>query len=179
MIRRLLHLLLAFWPFAGNAAETDAERQERIAAMYDGYAVGFPEVPAITATDLRARLAAGEQLLLVDVRPLDERKVGILPGAVPTEALVDARDRSRTVVVYCTIGARSGALAKDLRARGFTDVLNLEGSLLAWTHAGGALVDLDGNPTNQVHVYGRKWNLVAEGYEGVITRGGQVVPLGR
>jgi sodium/bile acid cotransporter 7 len=46
------------------------------------------------------------------------------------------------------------------------DVLNLEGSVLAWTHAGGPLVR-DGVSTKRLHVYGRRWNLAADGYETV------------
>lgn len=178
MFRRLFHVALAVWPFACSAA-TDAERQQQIDEMYDGYAVAFQGVPSISASDLKRRLETGEEVVLVDVRPLEERRVAILPGAIASESLQDARDRQKTVVVYCTIGARSGAYAKELQKRGYAEVLNLEGSLLSWTHVGGELVDLEGNPTKQVHVYGKKWNLVAEGYEGVVTKGEAVVPLGR
>jgi hypothetical protein len=52
----------------------------------------------------------------------------------------------------------------QLREEGF-DAENLVGSLLLWTHAGLPLEDADGNPTKRVHVYGKKWNLVADGYE--------------
>ena len=43
---------------------------------------------------------------------------------------------------------------------------NLRGSIVSWTHVGGDLVK-DGAPTKRVHVYGRKWNLLADGYEAV------------
>ena len=46
-------------------------------------------------------------------------------------------------------------------------VQNLAGSMLAWTHADGELVDSDGNPTKRLHVFGKRWNLAADGYEGI------------
>ena len=55
--------------------------------------------------------------------------------------------------------------AKDLQAKGWK-VFNLKGAILAWTHAGGPLVDPEG-PTRRVHVYSSRFNLVAEGYDAV------------
>jgi len=43
----------------------------------------------------------------------------------------------------------------------------LRGGILAWLAAGGALVDAQGAPTNRVHVYGRRWNAVPEGFVAV------------
>jgi hypothetical protein len=40
-------------------------------------------------------------------------------------------------------------------------------SLLAWSHAGGPLVDGEGRPTKRLHVFGARWDLAAEGYEPV------------
>ena len=140
---------------------------------------GFPNVVTVEAPALKERLAAGEALVLVDVRPLVERGVSIIPGAISTETLLAEPDlyRDKTVVTYCTIGARSGVFAKELMADGWT-VENLGGSLLSWTFAGGDLVDSSGEPTVQVHVYGRTWAIVADGYEAVITDdAGQVVRL--
>ena len=70
-----------------------------------------------------------------------------------------------TVVTYCTIGGRSGKYAKGLVDAG-VKAFNLRGAILAWTHAGGDLVDTEG-PTRRVHVHGRKFDLTADGYEPV------------
>ena len=91
----------------------------------------------------------------------------MIPGAISRDDF-DA-DRARyagsRIVAYCTIGARSGEFAAEIQQQGWK-VRNLEGSILAWTHAGGELVGPDG-PTKKVHVYGRRWNLAADGYEAV------------
>ena len=105
--------------------------------------------------------------MLVDVRPLAEREVSMIPGAVLAET-VEANLGSytgRPIVAYCTIGARSGLWARKFSRRGL-DVSNLRGGILAWTHIGGALVDADGL-TTRVHVYGASWDLAADGYEAV------------
>ncbi|MEO1465267.1 MAG: rhodanese-like domain-containing protein, partial [Cyanobacteria bacterium J06633_1] len=68
-------------------------------------------------------------------------------------------------IAYCTIGYRSGLYAQKLAQQGI-EVLNLEGSLLAWSHVGGELVNATGR-TNKVHVFGRQWRLTSEDYEPV------------
>ena len=126
----------------------------------------FPDVPTITATALRERLSVGDTVL-VDVRSPAERAVSTLPGALTPDQFEDQIEELEhcTVVAYCTVGARSSMYARRMGRKGIP-VLNLEGSLLAWTHAGGELTD-GSSPTKRLHVFGPKWNLTADGYEGV------------
>jgi len=155
---RLLRLL--GWPKA-----------QVVAWMYRGYALLFPGVEAIAVAELAAYMAQHPEALLVDVRSPVEQGVSRLPGAISQtefEAMYGADPQNdpqapRPVVVYCTVGYRSGLYASQLAARGWQAV-NLAGSILAWTHAQGTLVDPQGQPTDQVHVYGALWDLAAEGY---------------
>ena len=126
----------------------------------------FPDVKTIGAATLRERLPAGDTVL-VDVRPPAERAVSTLPGAITPDEFEGRLDElgDCTVVAYCTVGARSSRYARRMGRRG-VPVLNLEGSLLAWTHAGGELTD-GSAPTKKLHVFGPRWNLAADGYEGV------------
>lgn len=138
-----------------------------IARMYRNYAEDFPDVEAITVTELQ-QWQQQKDIVLVDVRDPKERAVSILPGAISKAEFERDRDRyqNKTIVPYCTIGYRSGLYAQNLQTQGFR-VFNLAGSILSWTHAGGSLINSDGSATHQVHVYGRQWNLTAEGYEAV------------
>ena len=89
----------------------------------------------------------------------------MIPGAI-TKILHDQNPeayRDRQMVTYCTIGYRSGLYAQQLRKDGF-DAINLRGSILSWAHAGQSLENTAGE-TRRVHVYGRKWDLLPEGYE--------------
>jgi rhodanese-related sulfurtransferase len=179
----LLAALLSLSVVDAKPPVTEAERLEALDAVYERFDFGFPKVDEIDAAQLRERLASErETLVLVDVRPEDERKVSILPGAISLEDYEARREADptafadQTVVTYCTVGVRSGFAANKLRKEG-VDVLNFKGSILGWTHADGPLVTPAGEPTRQVHVYGKRWDFAADGYEPVITdREGVVEP---
>jgi sodium/bile acid cotransporter 7 len=167
----LLHQLeIALGAAAGalglsSAPDDDVARAARIAELYADYRQEFPDVPDVDVWTVQRWLDAGEPVVLVDVRTDEERAVSTLPGAVPAsrvEADPDAY-RGQRLVAYCTIGLRSGEWAE---AHGDLDVLNLRGSVLAWTHTGRPLAGPDG-PTKRVHVYGRAWDLVRGDYEAV------------
>jgi rhodanese-related sulfurtransferase len=91
----------------------------------------------------------------------------MIPGAIPGKQFEASGRRyvGKQVVVYCTIGYRSGLYAKRLDKQD-RHVFNLKGGILAWAHAGQAAVNLNGQ-TNRVHLYGREWNLLPHGYEAV------------
>jgi len=109
------------------------------AARGSGASDGVPEVePA----ELRARLAAGEPLLLLDVREPFEAELEHIEGAqlVPlgqlSASLAELADwRERPVVVHCKSGGRSRRACELLRAQGFAHVQNLRGGIDAWTAA--------------------------------------------
>lgn len=157
-------------PFAASAQERDTEAGRRLALerMVAEVRADYPDVATISAAKLREALPSGD-FVLVDVRTRKERKVSTLPGAISAEdfrkRLAELTSDGKTVVAYCTIGARSSAYARKMGKRG-VEVLNLEGSVLAWTHAGGEFTAGSGT-TRRVHVYGRRWNLAADGYETV------------
>ncbi|MCY4645862.1 MAG: rhodanese-like domain-containing protein [Gammaproteobacteria bacterium] len=149
-----------------NRKASQDERRRALDGMISQVGRRFPDVKTIDAVELRERLPA-DDTVLVDVRPPAERAVSTLPDAITPEELEGRLDElgDCTVVAYCTVGARSSAYARRMGRKG-VPVLNLEGSLLAWTHAGGELTD-GSSPTNRLHVFGPKWNLAADGYEGV------------
>ncbi|MCB9680590.1 MAG: rhodanese-like domain-containing protein [Alphaproteobacteria bacterium] len=164
LTRRALPLAPAL---LASAPDDPDARRERLATLYGGFRPAFDTVRELTPAAL-ATLLDRDEAVIVDVRSADERAVSGLPGAVtPHDVDVDAAHAAgRTVVAVCTLGVRSGAWAAERVADG-VPVANLAGGLLAWTHGGGALVDPNGDPTDRLHVYGRSWNLVAEGYTGV------------
>ncbi len=145
---------------------TDYRKRQTIESLYQTSKQHFPEVPEVVPEELQA-LRDNGRVLLVDVRRPDEQAVSMLPGAVTKKEFEQRSEEFEgvTVVTYCTLGHRSGLYAKRLQAKGWR-VHNLKGSILAWTHAGGELVDAEG-PTQRVHVCGPSWNLAADGYEPV------------
>lgn len=127
----------------------------------------YPNTPRLSMGEFLRR-SEREEWIIVDVRSPRERAVSVIPGALGKEEfearLEEAREKH--ILVYCTAGCRSGAYAQKLRERGL-EAFNLQGGVLAWALGGGTFVTLDGQPTDHVHVYGRRWNSLPPGYKPV------------
>lgn len=102
-----------------------------------------PRLGRTTAEELAARLAeraAGrDDFVLLDVREPAERDAMAIPGSTltPPARVLDGSalaglDPERPVVVYCHSGGRSRQAGEVMLARGFRQVDNLEGGILAW-----------------------------------------------
>jgi len=105
--------------------------------------------------------------VLVDVRSEKEIKVSVIPGAI-TKTMYEknkVKYRGKLVILYCTVGERSGDYAKKLAGKG-VKVKNYEGSILKWVDAGLPLVTLEGKSTNRVHTYSDRYKVPAK-YEQV------------
>ncbi len=133
----------------------------------------FDKIDHVTADDLAAWQAAGEESLLLDAREADEFAVSRLDGAVrvaPEGSLaksgLSADDISgKRVVVYCSVGWRSSIWAEKNReallGAGAVSVANLRGGIFAWHNAGLALTDDDG-ASDLVHPYDKTWGKLVE-----------------
>jgi hydroxyacylglutathione hydrolase len=104
-----------------------------------GFAVG--RTPQIGVDELSARLAAGEDLQVVDVRRPGEYVAGHVPGAIsaPLDWLdrgLEGVDPSRRTAVICAGGYRSSAATSRMEARGYGELINVLGGTSAWIKAG-------------------------------------------
>jgi adenylyltransferase/sulfurtransferase len=94
----------------------------------------------ITATELKSRMDAGEDVQLIDVRQPHEYDVAKIPGAklIPMTELMsrlDELDRSREAVIHCHMGGRSARVIDALERSGYEGKLtNLSGGITAWSH---------------------------------------------
>ena len=165
----LARLLLCVGTCSCTAAKVDspAEVSKRVAELARECRKQHPRVPWILLREYLAR-SKKEQWVVVDVRSKLERDVSVIPGAVAREAFEKqlASHRKKPILVYCTVGCRSGAYAGELRKKGL-DAYNLGGGVLAWALNGRTFVTPDGKTTRRVHVYARKWNVLPPGYVGV------------
>jgi len=134
--------------------------RERIETLVQAIEPQVADVPVTSAAQL---LKANPPPLLLDVRSPAERAVSIIPGALTEIGVPPAGTR---VVIYCTIGLRSGIRARELRTQGL-DAVNLRGGILSWLAEGGTVVDTQGRPTRAVHVYGRRWDAVPDDVDAV------------
>ena len=93
----------------------------------------------ITVNEVKQRLAAGEQLHILDVREPDEYaefNIGgkLVPlGQIQSMQLDDLEDwKDEEVIVHCRSGKRSMTACYFLETAGFTNTKNLEGGMLSW-----------------------------------------------
>lgn len=98
-------------------------------------------VNEIEATELQSRLAAGDDLMLLDIRSDAEMAQGILPNAdhlamhlIPLKLQDLPKDKD--IVLYCRSGARSYHACTFLNQQGVSNVLNLRGGIIAWAREG-------------------------------------------
>ncbi len=68
-------------------------------------------------------------------------------------------DKSKEIVIYCSIGVRSEKIGEKLKAAGYSNVKNLYGSIFEWVNEGNAVYDNSGNKTSRVHAYNKKWGI--------------------
>ena len=95
-------------------------------------------IPQITAKELKQRLDAGEDLLVLDVREPWEYQIANLGGRLIPLNDVPQRlheiERDREIVVHCKMGGRSQRAAEFLAQSGYGNVKNLAGGITAWSN---------------------------------------------
>ena len=94
----------------------------------------------ITVTELKAKLDAGEDIQLIDVRQPDEYAFAKIEGAklIPLGEIMSRQseiDSTRETVIHCKMGGRSARAIEFLEHSGFTGSLaNLVGGITAWSN---------------------------------------------
>ena len=97
-----------------------------------------------TAQELKERMDAGEEVIIIDVRESHEiQSSGIIPGAqhFPLRELParwEELKEANEVVCYCAAGARSYNAAMLLRERGIFNATSMDGGFATWRAIGGA-----------------------------------------
>jgi len=93
----------------------------------------------ILATELKAKMDAGEEFVLVDVREPAEYEIVKIPGSVLIpkgdilngSALADL-PQDKQIVLHCKSGVRSAEALAALKQAGFTNAVHVQGGVLAW-----------------------------------------------
>ncbi|MCY3888039.1 MAG: rhodanese-like domain-containing protein [Chloroflexi bacterium] len=110
----------------------------------------------LTIEQLKAEVAGAADLLLVDIREIQERvDLGTIPGSkhVPRGMLefwADPQSQyyrqyfqpDRRTVLFCAQGGRSALAADTLMKMGFSNVAHLEPGFNGWEEAGEAIEDV-------------------------------------
>jgi rhodanese-related sulfurtransferase len=126
------------------------------------YVREFSDIPMIQPENLAAEMEGPEPPLLLDVRTPEEYAVSHIRIALLANPATfdiddfDDVDRDRKIVLYCSIGYRSGLLTRELLQHGFVDVRNLYGGIFLW-YNNGMPVYQGSRIVEQIHPYKPLW----------------------
>lgn len=98
---------------------------------------------------------------LLDVRTAEEFSTGYLPDALQADftdkeeffSRIQHVNKHKPVYIYCLSGGRSAAAAKWMRSNGYTNVVEMEGGVIAWRKAGKSLTGGDKSPQMTIGEY--------------------------
>ncbi|MGX5820411.1 rhodanese-like domain-containing protein [Chitinophaga lutea] len=118
----------------------------------------------------------GKGVQLLDVRTAKEFGTGHFDNALQADFTkkdefferIQYVDKSKPVYVYCLSGGRSGAAAKWMRENGYSNVVEMDGGIMAWKKAGKAVPGATRQPQMkqedfEKNVAAAKWVLVDVG----------------
>jgi len=100
----------------------------------------------ISCSELKALITDRPDLLIVDVRTLQEWEKGHIPASGRIDFLEDNFDakafalpKDRPIALYCAAGGRSSDAMQKMKEAGFSELYNLRGGFYGWEDAGEAI----------------------------------------
>jgi len=118
-------------------------------------------------------LMAGEDIVLLDTRSPEEFKVSHLKNAQFVDydnfelSEITVANKEKTVIVYCSVGYRSERVGEQLKAAGYKNVYNLYGGIFQWKNEQRPVYNPEGEQTDSVHVYNKRWGQWLEDGKGI------------
>jgi rhodanese-related sulfurtransferase len=151
-----LTLLLMALFFRSNAQEVNSK-------AYDIMLQGLlsHSVKEVSVSDIKDK----KDVIFVDARERKEFDVSHIKGAILVGydsldlSALDKIDKSKEVVVYCSVGYRSEKVSEKLENIGFKNVSNLYGGIFEWKNQEQPIVTPKKEPTEEVHAYSKVWGI--------------------
>lgn len=108
-----------------------------------------------------------ENAVILDTRARIEYNISHLPQAQwvgPSPQQLDTLNllKDQPIIVYCSVGYRSGLVGEKLLEKGYQQVYNLSGGLFKWHNEGRPLVRGQ-HQTKDIHPYSSFWGIWIEG----------------
>lgn len=140
-------ILVGLLIWASGSSGTDVASQAAATAQVPAgadeaaLAAALADLPRDLNVHTVDALRARDDVLVLDVRRADEFASGHVPGALhlPVEQLAAAASQlpdDRTVILTCRTGRRSGQGVDILEDAGLTNVVHMDGGMVAWRRAG-------------------------------------------
>ncbi len=155
-MRLLAVLVLSMFSFLYASAQVQSSAYNLTLKALLSHSV--PEVSVAQVKEMK-------DVLFVDAREWNEYKISHIVNAifVGYERFEMNRlksvDKSKEIVVYCSVGYRSEKISEKLKQAGFIHVSNLYGGIFEWVNQGNPVVDEKGKMTDHVHAYSKTWGV--------------------
>lgn len=118
----------------------------------------------IIKTDQLKALLKKEKVFLLDARELVEFKVSHIKNSTyvgfekfDIKKIKQNLPKGSLIVVYCSVGYRSGKVADEIIEAGYK-AYNLYGGLFGWSNSGNLVFDDNELATKKVHGFNQKWS---------------------
>ena len=109
------------------------------------------------------KILNGKNIFLLDTRTKEEYEISHLKNSIFVDYKsfnienVSNIPINSEVIVYCSVGYRSGKIAEILQKNGYQNVLNLYGGIFEWVNEGYDIYN-DNGITKKIHGYTKKWS---------------------
>ena len=94
-------------------------------------------IEEITVSELNKKISNKEEFILLDVRTDSEYYLSSIEGSmhipmnnVPNK--LDSLDSDKEIIVQCKSGIRSARICEFLIQKGYSNIKNLQGGIVAW-----------------------------------------------
>lgn len=106
-----------------------------------------------------------KEVVFVDARERKEYEVSHIEDAIFVGydsldlSAMNQVDKSKEIIVYCSVGYRSEKVSEKLKEIGFTNVSNLYGGIFEWKNQDQPVVTPLKKPTEKIHAYNKMWGI--------------------
>lgn len=140
MTRRILQITILALVLAVSGPALAQDLQGSIDKFLGGLDKSFDTVACKT---ISAKVSAGENLFVLDVREPEEFKAGHIDGAVniPIRSLAKnldklPKDKAAPIAVVCKSGIRAAYATMSLKLLGYSTVQDIAGGMMGWEKEG-------------------------------------------
>lgn len=120
-------------------------------------------IPYITVEELSE---LKQDVVLLDARELSEYKVSHLKDAICVgydnfklkKTIKQFNNKQQKIVVYCSLGIRSEAIAERLKKAGYTNIFNLYGGIFEWKNKSFSVYNSNEKETDSIHTFNQEWS---------------------
>ncbi|WP_375580995.1 rhodanese-like domain-containing protein [Marivirga tractuosa] len=114
-----------------------------------------------------------EDVVILDTRSAKEYSVSHLPNAKFVGydhfdvSQLEVIPKDKEIIVYCSVGYRSEKIGEKLQEAGFENVSNIYGGIFQWKNEDLDVVNQEGEVTDSVHTYNKRWSKWLEEGKGI------------